>query len=178
MKVLITAASKHGSTTEIAWAIRGHLVEAGLQAVVVHPDEITELTGYDAVVVGSAVYAGRWLAPAKHLVDRLRTRLGDVPVWLFSSGPVGDPPVPDGDDAVDVTQIVAATGARDHRLFAGRIDMGTLGFTERAMVRALRVPEGDFRDWPAIAAWSRDIAADLRSNETAAAAADRRSLGG
>lgn len=172
MKILITAASKHGSTTEIAWAIRGHLVEAGLQAVVVHPDEITELSGYDAVVVGSAVYAGRWLAPAKQLVDRLRTQLGDVPVWLFSSGPVGDPPVPH-DDAVDVTQIVAATSAREHRLFAGRIDMGALGFTERAMVRALRVPEGDFRDWPAIAAWSRDIAADLRSNETATATAKR-----
>lgn len=110
MKVLITAASKHGSTTEIAWAIRGHLVAEGLQTVVIHPDEITELEGYDAVIVGSAVYAGRWLKPAKELVERLRTQLGDIPVWLFSSGPVGDPPVP-AEEAVDVAEVVAATGA-------------------------------------------------------------------
>lgn len=166
MRVLITAASKHGSTTEIAWAIRGHLVEEGLQAVVVDPDEITELANYDAMVVGSGVYAAHWLKPAKQLIDRLRGQLGDVPVWLFSSGPVGDPPVPGEQDAVDVTDIVAATGARDHKLFTGRIDMDLLGFTERAMVRALRVPAGDFRDWPAIAAWSRQIAAELRAVQT------------
>lgn len=168
MKVLITAASKHGSTAEIAWAIRGHLIDEGLQAVVVHPDEITELAGYDAVVVGSAVYAGRWLKPARTLVERLRTQLGDVPVWLFSSGPVGDPPVPDEDDAVDVADIAEATGAREHRLFPGRIDMEALAFAERALVRALRVPAGDFRDWPAIASWSRRIAADLRSADLTA----------
>jgi menaquinone-dependent protoporphyrinogen oxidase len=162
MKVLITAASKHGSTTEIAWAIRGHLVEEGLQTVVIHPDEITELVGYDAVIVGSAVYAGRWLKPAKELVERLRSELGDIPVWLFSSGPVGDPPVPTDEDAVDVADVAAATGARDHRLFPGRIDMSTLGFAERALVRALRVPAGDFRDWPAIGAWSKQIAAELQ----------------
>ena len=161
MKVLITAASRHGSTTEIAWAIRGHLVDDGLEAVVIHPDEITELEGYDATVVGSAVYAGRWLTPAIRLVERLREQLGDVPVWLFSSGPVGDPPVPDAQDAVDVADVVAATGAREHRLFAGRIDVDVLGASERAMVHALRVPTGDFRDWPAIAAWSREIAAAL-----------------
>ena len=164
MKVLITAASRHGSTTEIAWAIRGHLVEEGLQTVVIHPDEITELVGYDAVIVGSAVYAGRWLKPAKELVERLRTQLGDIPVWLFSSGPVGDPPVP-AEEAVDIADVVAATGAREHRLFPGRIDMATLGFAERALVRALRVPAGDFRDWPAIAAWSKQIAADLQPTD-------------
>lgn len=163
MKVLITAASKHGATAEIAWAIRGHLVEEGLQAVVVDPDEITELAGYDAVVVGSGVYAGHWLKPAKQLVERLRGQLGDVPVWLFSSGPVGDPQVPAEEGAVDVADILEATGAHEHKLFAGRIDMDQLGFTERAMVRALRVPAGDFRDWPAIAAWSRQMAADLRA---------------
>jgi len=166
MKVLITAASKHGSTTEIAWAIRGHLLERGLQAVVVDPDEITELVGYDAVVVGSGVYAAHWLKPARQLVERLRDQLGDVPVWLFSSGPVGDPPVPADQETVDVADIVAATGAREHKLFAGRLDMDRLGFAERALVRALRVPEGDFRDWPAIAAWSRQIAADLHAART------------
>lgn len=166
MKVLITAASKHGATAEIAWAIRGHLVEEGLQAVVIDPDEITELAGYDAVVVGSAVYAGHWLKPARQLVERLRGQLGDVPVWLFSSGPVGDPQVPAEEGAVDVAEILEATGAHEHKLFPGRIDMAQLGFTERAMVRALRVPAGDFRDWPAIAAWSRQMAADLRAVRT------------
>lgn len=167
MKVLITAASKHGSTTEIAWTIRGHLVEEGLQTVVIHPDEITELVGYDAVIVGSAVYGGQWLKPAKELVERLRTDLGDVPVWLFSIGTVGEPPTPADEEAVDVADLIAVTGARDHRLFPGRIDMNALGFAERALVRSLRAPAGDFRDWPAIAAWSKQIAADLQPHRSA-----------
>ena len=78
-------------------------------------------------------------------------------MWLFSSGPVGDPPKPD-EDPVDVAELLATTNARDHRVFAGKLVRKQLSFPERAIVSALRVPEGDFRDWIEIRQWAAGIA--------------------
>lgn len=109
-------------------------------------------------MLGSAVYAGRWLGPAQALVDEHGETLREKPVWLFSSGPIGDPPRPAGDDAVASAPLVEATGAREHRIFAGRLDKSLLSFGERAIVLAFRAAEGDFRDWGEIEAWAGDIA--------------------
>ena len=59
--------------------------------------------------------------------------------------------------------MIAATNACGHRLFAGRLERHQLGFAEKAMVAALRVPDGDFRDWDAIDSWSRQIGEELAS---------------
>jgi menaquinone-dependent protoporphyrinogen oxidase len=95
-------------------------------------------------------------------VDRCGDALAARPVWLFSSGPVGDPPKPE-EDPVDVAGILAATKARDHRVFAGKLLRKQLSFGEKAVAVALRVPEGDFRDWPEIRGWAAGIADALRS---------------
>ena len=160
MRVLVTAASKHGATREIAETIRDTLLAAGLDAVAWDPHEVTSLEGFDAVVLGSGVYAGRWLAPAKRLVDRLSDELAQRPVWLFSSGPIGAPPMPET-DPVDVEELMTTTAAVEHRVFAGMLQRARLGLAERAVVATLRAPEGDFRDWAAVAAWSDDIARAL-----------------
>ena len=161
MEVLVTAASKHGSTDEIAAAIARHLADTGLKVTFAAPADVTDLTAYDAVVLGSAVYAGHWLDPAKNLVARLQGQLRARPVWLFSSGPIGDPPMPT-DDAVEVTDLLEETGAREHKVFAGHIDKSRLGFAEKAIVRALRVAVGDYRDWDDVTTWSAQIAATLQ----------------
>ena len=111
---------------------------------------------------GSGVYAGHWLKPAKEVVARCGTGLAERPVWLFSSGPIGDPPKPE-EDPVDVADLLAATRAQEHRLFPGKLVRKQLTFPERAIVSALHVPEGDFRDWAGISSWAADIAAALRS---------------
>ena len=162
MRVLVTAATKYGATGEIAQAIGEVLREHGLDATVGSPEAATTVDGYDAVVLGSAVYAGRWLKPARELVDRCRDAVAARPVWLFSSGPVGDPPKPE-EDPVDVAGIVAATGARDHRVFAGRLVRRRLRFADKAVAAALRVPDGDFRDWTEIRGWAAGIAEALRT---------------
>jgi menaquinone-dependent protoporphyrinogen oxidase len=127
MKILVTTASKHGATAQIGTAIADHLTSAGHEADVREPDAVRDLDGIDAVVLGSAVYAGHWLKSARGFVTRLSPELARRPVWLFSSGPVGDPPKP-AEDAVDVAAAVADTGAREHRVFAGRVDKDQLGF--------------------------------------------------
>jgi menaquinone-dependent protoporphyrinogen oxidase len=157
MGVLVTAATKYGATTEIAQAIAEVLGERGLEPTVLPPEQVKGVDGYDAVVVGSAVYAGHWLKPARELIERHAAALAGRPVWLFSSGPVGDPPKPE-EDPVDVADLLAATGARDHRVFAGKLVRKQLSFPERAIVTALRVPEGDFRDWTEIHQWTAQIA--------------------
>jgi menaquinone-dependent protoporphyrinogen oxidase len=157
VKVLVSAASKYGATAEIASAIAEVLTERGLDAAVVRPEDVTSVDGYDAVVLGSAVYAGRWMKSARELVDRSGASLSSRPVWLFSSGPVGDPPKPK-EEAVDAAAMMEATGAREHRVFVGRIERKGLSFGDKAVAVALRVPDGDFRDWDDIRTWASGIA--------------------
>jgi menaquinone-dependent protoporphyrinogen oxidase len=160
MRILVTAASKHGSTAEIADLIGSVLARHGLDADTVALADVTSLDGYDAVVLGSAVYAGHWLKPAVQFVDRHAAALAERRVWLFSSGPIGEPPIP-ADDSVDASGVVASVGAVEHRTFAGALHRQRLSFPERALVAALRAPYGDFRDWEAIRSWAHGIAASL-----------------
>lgn len=162
MRVLVTAASKHGATSEMAFWIKDALRAAGIDALTQRPDDVATLDGFDAVVLGSGVYAGKWLGEATKLVERLGPDLRARPVWLFSSGPAGDPPKPDT-DPVDAEPMRVATEARGHRVFPGRIERKEMGFAERAIVSALRVPNGDYRSRDEVEAWAREIATELMS---------------
>ena len=162
LRVLVTAASRHDSTLAIAEAVATGLARRGVDADMLPVDEVRGLAGYDAVVIGSAVYVGRWMRQAIGFVCANSARLVAMPVWLFSSGPLGpsDRPVPATDPA-DVAEMMALTGAREHRLFGGRLDRTRLGFAERTMVKAARAPYGDDRDWLAIDVFAGEIAAAL-----------------
>jgi menaquinone-dependent protoporphyrinogen oxidase len=162
MRVLVSAGTKHGATAEIAEVIGDELRNGGHDVSVVEPAAVTNLAAYDAYVLGSAVYAGRWLGEAVDLVEANAAELSSKPVWLFSSGPIGAPPKPE-EDPVDAEPLLSATGAREHRVFAGKIDRSQLGLGEKAIVIALRAPEGDFRDWNAIRAWAAGIGRALGS---------------
>jgi menaquinone-dependent protoporphyrinogen oxidase len=159
VRVLITAASRHGATHEIATAIAAGLARRGVEAEARPAEELDSLDGYDAYVIGSAVYVGHWLDPASELVEAHAAALAGRPVWLFSSGPLGPPDKlkPEG-DPVDVAGLIEASGAAEHRVFAGRLDRDLLSFGEKAVVVAVRAPEGDFRDWDAIDAFAAGIA--------------------
>ena len=161
MKVLVSAASKHGATAEIARAIGAELDAAGIEADVCRPEDVRSVASYDAVVLGSGVYAGRWLEPAKELIERESDALASRPVWLFSSGPIGDPSKPE-DEPADVARLRESTHAIDHRIFAGRLDRRQLGFAEKAIVAVVHAPDGDFRQWDAVTAWASSIARQLQ----------------
>lgn len=163
MRVLVTAASKHGATAEIAERVAESLrrrVRVTAEVDVRPPREVGDVTGYDAVVLGSAVYFGHWLEEARTFVLSHTADLLDRPVWLFSSGPVGNPLKP-AEDTVVLDEVTAACEPREHRVFPGRINRHRLHFTERAVVAALRVPDGDYRDWEVVTAWAEHIAEQL-----------------
>jgi menaquinone-dependent protoporphyrinogen oxidase len=163
----VTAATKYGVTGEIARAIGEVLRSHGPDPTVLPPEQVDTVDGYDAVVLGSAVYAGHWLQPARELVGRGAGGLVDRPVWLFQRP--GRRPAKPEEGPVDVAEILAATKARGHHVFAGKLDRRQLRFPDRVIVAALRVPEGDFCDWAEITGGAAGIADALRSGSPAQA---------
>jgi menaquinone-dependent protoporphyrinogen oxidase len=169
LRVLVSAASGHGSTTEIARVI-GHTLDNDHVAVdMIPPAAVDSIADYDAVILGSAVYMGHWLAPARDFAIRFRDPLAARPLWLFSSGPVGDHSgkliEPMEQEPADVTRIRQDIHVRDHRMFAGKLNPPALGVTQRASLLMFHGMRGDFRDWTAITRWADSIAADLAARK-------------
>ena len=160
--VLVSVASKHGATREIANAIADELRRAGMNVSVDEPDTVESIAPYAAVVLGSAVYAGRWLASARRFADRHQAELRERNVWLFSSGPVGTPLAPT-EETGDGNRLLARLGARDHQTFAGRVDAAELSWVERTITHMITAPDGDFRDWAVIRDWASGIAREMSS---------------
>jgi menaquinone-dependent protoporphyrinogen oxidase len=99
---------------------------------------------------------------AQTFVEQHSEPLSSRPNWLFSSGPIGDPPRPKESTAVDVSEVVSNAQAKEHHLFAGKLDKSKLGFGERAVMLAFRAVEGDYRDWNEIEEWASSIVQELR----------------
>jgi menaquinone-dependent protoporphyrinogen oxidase len=161
MNVLIAVDSRHGSTAQIANTIALQLVAHDIRSTVLDAGEVSGVAGYDAVIIGSAIYAGHWLKDAKKLVTREKEHLAERPVWLFSSGPIGDPLVPD-EPPLEIDGLRDLVGAREHRVFPGRLDRSELGLVEKAIVDALHVSEGDYRDWGEVCGFADSIAEALK----------------
>ncbi len=160
-RILVTVSSRPGATAEIADAIAAALVEAGHEAECQKPEDVRSLDGYDAVVIGSAIYVGRWLEPARRFTERYDAQLRARSVWLFSSGPIGEPLQP-AEEPADGVRLLRQLGAVEHRVLAGRLNPDDLGWVERSITGMVKAPSGDFRDWDAITVWAREIAAALQ----------------
>ncbi len=174
MRVLVMYASKYGHTRGIAERAAARLQVAGLDVEVRSVDDPTGLEGFDAFVVGSAMYFGHWLSEATAFVLDHHAILAAKPTWLFSSGPLGTEPTDaEGRDVrtqaapSESADLEAATHARALRVFFGALDPDLLSLRDR-LLRALPAgralfPEGDFRDWSEIDGWADDIAATLKA---------------
>jgi menaquinone-dependent protoporphyrinogen oxidase len=169
--VSVVYASRHGATREIAERIAETLRSEGLQARAIDAREPLD-PGAEAHVIGSAVYIGAWLKDARAFVADNAAALANQPVWLFSSGPLATPGAGPDREAVNATllqQLKDEVSPRDHAVFGGVYDSTSppMAISER-LVRLMPASrellrDGDFRDWPAIEDWSRQIAAELSS---------------
>lgn len=167
MKVLVTVASKHGSTREIANAIAQELRAENLIVDLMEVSNVQTIDGYAAVILGSAVYAGSWLPAAKAFAERLHRELALRPVWVFSSGPLGRENPQPRDDPASLAAPLGDVRVMEHRVFVGKLDFETLGLPERLLARAVRAPEGDFRDWKEIRGWAHEIAREITGTSPA-----------
>lgn len=160
MRILIAVASKHGGTYGIATRLRTELLDRGHEAAVMTIDESSCPDGYDGYIVGSAVYQGNWMKAARHFVHDNLITLRSKPVWMFSSGPLGkdagDEQPPDHPE-----ELAVLVGAREHKVFAGRLFRKELNPVERVAAAAVHAPEGDFRDWSEIDHWADHVGDDL-----------------
>ncbi len=162
MTVLVAYASKHGSTQGIAERIAGKLRQMGKQVDVQPVDTVKNPGSYEAYVIGSAIYFGSWMKEATEFVHQNKTTLAGRPVWLFSVGPLGVDFMDDEQQPKEKAEFQETIKPRDHRVFFGALDHNKLTFTERMMAKAVRAPEGDYRNWEAIDTWAESIARDLR----------------
>jgi menaquinone-dependent protoporphyrinogen oxidase len=161
MNVLVTAASQQGSTYGIAEAIGRTLRSRGLDVTVAEPHTVARVDDYDAFVVGSAIYMGRWLDGGVEFVRRFASDLAGRPVWLFSSGPVGDPQrklvQKMTADPLELPELLRLTRAREHRIFAGKLSGAGLSGPRRLPLLVFRGIEGDWRDWSSVERWAAEI---------------------
>jgi menaquinone-dependent protoporphyrinogen oxidase len=166
-KVLVAYGTKYGATAGIAEKIGETFRGAGLQADVSSAGTVADLTPYVAVVLGSGVYAGQWRKEAVAFLTANEQPLAERPVWIFSSGPLGE------GDPVEMVNgwtlpaalqpVVDRIQPREIVVFHGALDKAKLNLFEKLIMRMLKAPAGDFRDWEAIAAWAQGIAAALQS---------------
>ncbi|MGW5735947.1 MULTISPECIES: flavodoxin domain-containing protein [Streptomyces] len=161
VKVLVSYATKNHSTAEIARTITEVLREQGLESDTRHVTQIGDVRAYDAVVLGSALYAGRWLRDARRFARHNARALDQTPVWLFSSGPLdtsaGERDIPPVRAA---RRALVLLDAKEHVTFGGRLVEGARGRVAHLIIRSGK--GGDFRDFERISAWARHIAATLR----------------
>lgn len=165
-KVLVAYGSKHGMTAGIAERIGKIIREMGFAVDVLPANRAGKAADYRAVVLGSGIYAGMWRRQAANFLKANAAELARRPVWLFSSGPTGDGDLstllqgwmfPKGLQAV-----ADRVKPRGIVVFRGAFEEAKAGFFEKWIMKKVKAPSGDFRDWPAIEAWARDIATTLK----------------
>lgn len=159
-RALVAYGSKNGSTAEIADFIASVLRDHGIEAESRPASDVRDVRAYDVVVLGGALYTGRWHRDARRFARRHRHALAECPVWLFSSGPL-DPSASQRDVAPTpgARRAERRLGAEEHVTFGGRLQAGARGRVARMLLDQGR--GGDFRDFPRIAAWAERIAKDL-----------------
>ncbi|MBP5942452.1 flavodoxin domain-containing protein [Streptomyces acidiscabies] len=160
MTVLVAYGTTNGSTARIAEAVAVTLRERGLDTETRPAGSVTDVTRYEAVVVGGALYMGRWHRDARRFVRRNRRALAGRPLWLFSSGPLDAsaserdiPPIR------GVQRTMTSLDARGHVTFGGCLEEGTRGWIAGRILSADK--GGDFRDFGAVAEWAGRIAGEL-----------------
>ena len=158
-KVLVTYATRAGSTVEVAASIAEVLRATGVSVDVQPVKAMKEVRGYDAVVVGSAIRMGHWLPEAVEFVKANHGTLSQVPTAYFLvSGFLREGTLEMRKKVLAFLDPVRAIlEPVSIGLFAGKMDYSKLSWLDRTIARKVGATEGDWRNWEAIRQWARDL---------------------
>lgn len=159
-QVLVCYASKMGSTAEIAEAVADQLRSRGLEVTCSACSSAPDPSGFDAVVIGSAVYATRWMKSARRYLRAHRDELAARRAWLFESGVTGDPAERRHQSPASVIRLAEEIGSPPVQVFGGNLDPKR---AQSPIARWVANSDmaGDYRDWTQIRAWADGIADQL-----------------
>jgi menaquinone-dependent protoporphyrinogen oxidase len=160
-KALIVYASKYGSTGGVADAIGKELCGKDLAADVRLIRNAGDLSSYQAVVIGSPIYRGKWLPEAVDFLKKNRDALSQVPVAYFLVCMALAKPTEKTQAEVlsymdPILKAVPEIKPVAIGTFAGALHYDNLSGLNKAILKSKGTPEGDFRDWDAIRAWARE----------------------
>ncbi|MFC4537115.1 flavodoxin domain-containing protein [Sphaerisporangium dianthi] len=158
-RILVAHGSKRGSTAQIAEWIGEVLRDDGHEVDVLPADKARQVLGYDAVILGGSLYAGRWHAASRRFARRHAKTLEACSVWLFSSGPLDHSAV-DHDIApvAQVAGVMASVDALGHKTFGGRLLERPRGFVASMLAKS---KAGDYRDRELVRAWAKEVSSQL-----------------
>jgi menaquinone-dependent protoporphyrinogen oxidase len=137
------------------------LQREGLDVVLEAAETAVDLSRFDAVIVGGALYANRWHRAARRFVKRNAEELRAMPVWFFSSGPLDDSA--EQHEILPTKQVSALmdrVGARGHTTFGGRLAPDATGFIASKIAKKRA---GDWRNVDHVRAWATEVATSLRT---------------
>jgi menaquinone-dependent protoporphyrinogen oxidase len=157
--VLVTYASKAGSTAEVAEAIARTLSGKGLAVEVKQIEHVKNLDGYKTVVVGTCIRMGRWLPEAVKFVEKNQGVLKTLPTAFFQvSAGMREMTQAAKEEALGYSQPVRdLLEPVSMGLFAGKMDFSKLSLLDRTISKMVGSVEGDWRDWEAIRSWAEAI---------------------
>ena len=164
-KVLVTYASKYGATAEIAEKIAEMLKENSCEVELKSAGEVGDVTPFDAVVAGSALYAGFWRKDLVRLLEKYAGELAEKKVWLFISGPTGEE---DAEKQMEgrlfppkLQPVIDTCSPVELKVFHGAAMADKMSSFDKWVMKKVKAPLGDFRDWDAIEKWAKEIAKNL-----------------
>ncbi len=163
-KVLVVYATKSGCTTDIAKKIGDTLAEIGASVDVVPAEKAGGVAGYDAVVVGSGVRMGQWHSSARSWVTANADALKGLPVAFFTCNlTLAQEPEKVDEVRAYTDTLIEASGVTpvDIGLFAGWFEPKKFSLVERTVLKAMKSPQGDFRDFSAVGEWAQSAAPKL-----------------
>jgi menaquinone-dependent protoporphyrinogen oxidase len=160
-KVLVTYASKYGSTGGVADAIGKELCSKDVATDVVLIKNASNVGSYQGVVIGSAIYMGKWMSEAVDFVKKNKDKLRQMPVAYFLVCMTLSQPTEKNRAEVmsymdPILKAVPEIKPVGIGTFAGALDYKNLSWLNKKILKSKGTPEGDFRDWNAIRTWARE----------------------
>jgi menaquinone-dependent protoporphyrinogen oxidase len=164
-RILVTYASRYGSSAEIAERIGEVLADAGQPNEVLSVEKVEQVEDYGAVVIGGAIYSGEWPSDLTEFIEEHEATLRQLPVAFFIVA------LRLREDSEEMRRTVLETVDKYRvmlqpvsiGLFAGVMDYSKLSSIVRLQMKTKNLPEGDFRDWDAIEAWATSLPESLKA---------------